>query len=160
MYRISILALALSWTFSAGVSAEDPAPAAPSAPAPMVQGSEDAVPGLPFQEGDVLALDQIDKLAEYLPPPFWENRRYFFFEGMQLEIGPSYRKYGESDAYRNVTNENRGKASIGRDGSLAGVRRRRIPDSIRALLRDGFRFHPRRLFRPGILSSFVSSSVA
>ncbi len=90
MYRISILALALSWMFSAGVSAKDPAP---SAPAPIVHDSDDAVPGLPFQEGDVLALDQIDKLAEYLPPPFWENRRYFFFEGMQLEIGPTQRDY-------------------------------------------------------------------
>jgi hypothetical protein len=37
-----------------------------------------------------------------------------------MEIGPSNRKYGESDAYRNVTNENRGKTSIGPDGSLAG----------------------------------------
>ncbi len=35
-------------------------------------------------------------------------------------LGKPFRKYGESDAYRNVTNENRGKASIGPDGSLAG----------------------------------------
>ncbi|MAE96279.1 MAG: hypothetical protein CL910_16630 [Deltaproteobacteria bacterium] len=39
---------------------------------------------------------------------------------MELEIGPSFRKYGESEAYRRVTRQNRGKASIGRDGSLAG----------------------------------------
>ncbi len=116
MYGIWILALAVSWTFSSGVYAQDVA----SAPAAQPLGSEDVVPGLPFQEGDVLTFDQLDKLKDYLPPAFWENREYFFYEGMELEIGPSNRKYGEADAYRDVTEENRGKTSIGPDGSLLG----------------------------------------
>ena len=106
MYAVWILALALSWTFSAGVSAED---AALAADPPR---SVEAVPGIPFREGDVVRFDQVDKLEDYLPAPFWENREFFFFEGMALEIGPSFREYGEADAYRNVTNQNRGKSSI------------------------------------------------
>jgi hypothetical protein len=102
MHRRWIPALALGWIFSTALAA-DTGPA-----------------GYPFQEGDVLTFDQVDKLRDYLPSPFWEHRDYFFFEGMQLEIGPSFRDYGESDAYRKVTNENRGKASIGKDGSLVG----------------------------------------
>ena len=107
-YRIRILALAAIWTVFAGTSV---------AAEPL--GAGDIVPGTPFHEGDVVAFDQVDVLEDYLPPPFWENRVFFFFEGMALEIGPFFRKYGESDAYRKVTRENRGKASIGPDGSLA-----------------------------------------
>ena len=62
MYGIWILALAVSWTFSSGVYAQDVA----SAPAAQPLGSEDVVPGLPFQEGDVLTFDQLDKLKDYI----------------------------------------------------------------------------------------------
>ena len=62
-------------------------------------GSDDVVPGVPFAEGDVISFDQLDKLKDYLPPEFWENREYFFYEGMKLQIGPAYRDYGSADAY-------------------------------------------------------------
>ncbi len=114
MYRMGIL------VFAIGLLAPLAASALEGAPAPDVTISEDAIPGVPFQEGRLLTFDQVGKLKDYLPPAFWENREFFFYEGMELEIGPAFRKYGESDAYRKVTNENRGKASIGPDGSLAG----------------------------------------
>jgi hypothetical protein len=44
-----------------------------------------------FEEGDVLALADVAKLSPYLPPEFWAHRELFFYEGMQLEIGPTQR---------------------------------------------------------------------
>jgi hypothetical protein len=53
---------------------------------------EDVAPGTPtFSEGDVITMDKVDALRPFLPPEFWANRDFFFYEGMQLEIGPSGR---------------------------------------------------------------------
>ena len=81
--------------------------------------SEDVVPGLPFQEGDVITMENVDKLKDYLPEQFWENREYFFYEGMELKIGPVQRKYtAGAKVYRDATERFRGQARIGRDGAL------------------------------------------
>src|SRR5262252_8898947 len=84
------------------------------------KGAKDVLPTTPFKEGDVISYDQIDKLKDYLPPQFWDNREFFFYEGMQLEIGPSLRKYGAADAYVTATEQNKGKAKLGEDGALEG----------------------------------------
>ena len=61
-------------------------------------GQEDVAPGAPtFQEGDIITMDSIDALKPFLPPEFWANRDFFFYESMQLEIGPSYRDYSEPE---------------------------------------------------------------
>ncbi len=80
--------------------------------------AQDAVPGLPFKEGDVLSFEDIDKLKSYLPPELWENREYFFYEGMKLEIGPVNRVYEASSAYEGATAKFKGQPTIGRDGAL------------------------------------------
>lgn len=80
--------------------------------------AEDVPPGVPFKEGDTISFDQIDKLKNYLPEEFWENREYFFYEGMQLSIGPAFREYGASDAFNAASQRFKGQARIGRDGSL------------------------------------------
>ena len=81
--------------------------------------TEDVVPGLPFKEGDIITMDQIDKLKDYLPAQFWEHREYFFYEGMELKIGPVQRDYTlGADAYVKATNQFRGQPRIGRDGAL------------------------------------------
>ncbi|MFQ5696788.1 MAG: DUF1329 domain-containing protein [Myxococcota bacterium] len=82
------------------------------------ESAEDVVPGVPFKEGDVISFDQVDKMKNYLPPEFWANREYFFYEGMELKIGPFFRKYGEADAYRKATQEYAGTVKIGKDGAL------------------------------------------
>jgi hypothetical protein len=86
--------------------------------APAQETPQDVVPGVPFQEGDVIEFDQLDKLKNYLPPEFWENREYFFFEGMQIEIGPFFREYGAADVYVSATEKFKGQAKIGQDGAL------------------------------------------
>jgi len=78
----------------------------------------DAPPGPPFAEGDVIAYDQIEKLRDYLPVEFWDNREFFFYEGMRIEIGPTQRDYSESSAYKAVSEQYRGQAKLGRDGAL------------------------------------------
>jgi hypothetical protein len=80
--------------------------------------SEDVVPGVPFQEGDVITYEVMDKLKEYLPPEFWENREYFFYEGMELEIGPFFREYEGNEVYEAATRKYAGQARVGKDGAI------------------------------------------
>ena len=46
-----------------------------------------------FKEGDVITFDQVEKLKPFLPEQFWDNRDFFFYEGMKLEIGPTQCDY-------------------------------------------------------------------
>jgi hypothetical protein len=99
---------------------------------------EDAV-GVPsFQEGDIITLDAVDRLQPYLPPAFWANRDFFFYEGMKLEIGPSYRDYAPADVYVAATKRFAGQAEIGPDRptstsprrSASPARRRSAPRAV------------------------------
>jgi hypothetical protein len=81
---------------------------------------EDAVPGFPFREGDVISFDQVDQIKDYLPPEFWKNREYFFFEGMQTRVGPSFRDYSEPPVFHQATEKFASQVKIGRDGALEG----------------------------------------
>jgi len=74
--------------------------------------------GPTFSEGDVISFEKVEALRRYLPDEFWNNRDFFFYEGMQLEIGPFYRDYTPSDAYMAATKKFRGQARIGPDNSL------------------------------------------
>jgi hypothetical protein len=82
------------------------------------ESSEDVIPGVPFKEGDTLAYEQLEKLKNYLPPEFWENREYFFYEGMSIEVGPFQRPYPNASVFDAATEKYRGQASIGKDGAL------------------------------------------
>lgn len=90
------------------------------APAAFAAEDEDVIPGPPFKEGDVIGLEDVDRLKDYIPEPFWENREYFFFEGMSLEIGPFYKDYPVSEGRIAANAKYGGQASIGRDDSLVG----------------------------------------
>jgi hypothetical protein len=71
-----------------------------------------------FHEGDTITFDQIEKLKPFLPEEFWNNRDFFFYEGMRLEIGPTQADYSPAEAYQRATEKFRGEARIGPDGSL------------------------------------------
>ena len=80
---------------------------------------KDATPGaVSFQEGDVIGFDQVDRLRAHVPPELWANRDYFFYQGMQLEIGPSHYDYTPPAAYQAATERFAGEVRIGPDGSL------------------------------------------
>ena len=78
----------------------------------------DAVPAPPFKAGDVLEFEDIGKLESYIPAPFWENREFFFFEGMSMAIGEFYKDYSPTQAWGDLTEKYAGEARIGRDGSI------------------------------------------
>ena len=54
---------------------------------------QDAAVTPTLNEGDVISFDNLDKIRPYLPKDFWSNRDFFFYEGMQLEIGPATYDY-------------------------------------------------------------------
>jgi hypothetical protein len=83
------------------------------------QQAEDASALTPsFQEGDIITLDNVEKLKPYLPPEFWDNRDFFFYEGMQLEIGPTKFDYSPAKEFIAATERYRGQSRIGPDNSI------------------------------------------
>ena len=79
---------------------------------------EDAIPSAPFQEGDSIDFLSLDKLRGYLPEPYWENREYFFHEGMTMKIGEFYKEYPVSEGRKEANAKFGGQARIGPDNSL------------------------------------------
>ena len=80
---------------------------------------EDTGPATPsFKEGDVISIDKIESLKPFLPPEFWSNRDFFFYEGMKLEVGPFYRDYTPADAYQAASAKFAGQSKVGPGASL------------------------------------------
>jgi hypothetical protein len=93
--------------------------------------AEDVLPGVPFKEGDVITFAQLEKIKDYLPPEFWKQREFFFYEGMELEIGPAFRDYTEAPVYLDASEKHRGQVKLGKDGALEGyVAGRPFPGAI------------------------------
>ena len=78
------------------------------------------VSGPALKTGDVITYDKLDSLQRYVPKEFWDNRDFFFYEGMQLRIGEPNADYTPPEAYQAATKANAGKATIGAEGSLSG----------------------------------------
>jgi hypothetical protein len=89
-----------------------------AAPALAQQAGEDAVGGPTFKEGDVISINDIESIRPFLPPEFWANRDFFFYEGMKLEIGPFFRDYSPPPAYNAATEKFKGQSRIGPENSL------------------------------------------
>ncbi|MAE95581.1 MAG: hypothetical protein CL910_13060 [Deltaproteobacteria bacterium] len=85
--------------------------------APAVS-QEDTSSAPTFSEGDIITVDQIDKLKPFLPPEFWANRDFFFYEGMQLEVGSSYVDYSPPSVYKEATKKFAGQPRLGPGASL------------------------------------------
>lgn len=83
----------------------------------------DALPGpADLREGETVSFDEVDRLRRFLPPEIWPHRDFIFYEGMRLEIGPSFADYSPPPVYAEATERSRGKARIGPEGSLEGHR--------------------------------------
>jgi hypothetical protein len=63
-------------------------------------------------------MDKIESLKPFLPPEFWSNRDFFFYEGMQLEIGPFFRSYAPPPEYQAATAQFKGQPRVGPESSL------------------------------------------
>ena len=90
-----------------------------SALASAAPAQEDVAPGAPsFKEGDTITFDQVESLKAFLPPEFWANRDFFFYEGMQLEIGPAHRDYAPARGYLAARRSSRARRKVGPEASL------------------------------------------
>jgi hypothetical protein len=87
---------------------------------PGAADTADDATGPALREGDVISIEQVDRLKPYLPAEFWANREFIFYEGMRLEIGPSFADYSPPQVYQDATQAHRGKSRIGPEGSLEG----------------------------------------
>jgi hypothetical protein len=90
---------------------------APATPA-FAQREDVSTGGPTFKEGDIITMDKLESLKPFLPPAFWSNRDFFFYEGMQLEIGPFFRDYSPPPAYQAATERFKGQPRIGPENSL------------------------------------------
>jgi hypothetical protein len=83
-------------------------------------GSAARAEEFPFAPGQKLDRAASDRLKPWLPAPFWAHRNVYFYDGMEMEIGPAERDYSAAAVYRELTEKNRGKTRIGPDDSLEG----------------------------------------
>jgi hypothetical protein len=118
------LAATLLWlTLTGGASAVEVPPEGSCQPRP-VQWNSDAVPApsdvIPpaFKPGEQIPYSEWDRLRAWLPEEVWERRDQFFFEGMNLEIGPCYRRYPVPAFFDDATRANAGHAKVDADGNL------------------------------------------
>jgi hypothetical protein len=96
----------------------------------QAQRSEDSEAGPPLQEGEIISFENVDRLRPYLPKQFWDNRDMFFYEGMELEIGPTQFNYSPSAEFDAATERFRDGPRIGPDGSLENfIAGRPFPDA-------------------------------
>ncbi len=82
-------------------------------------GAEDVIPPV-WRPGDLVEIENIERLRGWLPDEVWERRDVFFFEGMKLEVGPCYRRYPAPGYFTGATAANSGKASLDPEGNLSG----------------------------------------
>ena len=118
-WLVSLLLFALVCAPAAAelaVDASQPSVEEAGASEPAVEDADGLTPG--FREGDVIGFDEIEKLRPFLPDAFWDNRDFFFYEGMRLEIGPTQFDYSTNEVFLSATERFRGQARIGPDESL------------------------------------------
>ena len=123
--------LALVLTFGGSARAVDVPPAGACPPYPVEpgregEGGEDVVPPA-FRPGQVIDLDGAARLEQYLPRAVWDRRQTFFFEGMQLEIGPCHRRYEAPSFFRKATEAHAGEARLDTDGNLISYADQGLP---------------------------------
>ncbi len=93
--------------------------AGPPSPSDLLPaGGSEGTPAFPFEEGEHVPFERLRDLRPFLPPQVWAHRSLFFYEGMDLEIGPPHRDYGPPGAYREATARFRGRARVGPKGEL------------------------------------------
>ena len=118
------LGAALLWLALGGAAfAVDVPPEGSCLPRPL-QWKNEAVPEpsdvIPpaFKPGEQVPYSDWERLKGWLPPEVWDRRDQFFFEGMQLEIGPCYRRYPAPKFFEDATRANAGHAKVDADGNL------------------------------------------
>jgi hypothetical protein len=88
--------------------------------------TEDVLPpALP--PGEILDLGGVPRLRNFLPRKVWERRDAFFYEGMQMEIGPCHRRYPPPAFFQAATERNARSSRIDEEGNLVGYGGQGLP---------------------------------
>jgi hypothetical protein len=111
-------AVAVPLAARAGLPPEDQCPVLSGRPG--ASGAlQDALPS-PAQEGMVVKSTDLLLLESLLPEEVWQHRDVFFYEGMQLAIGPCHRRYTMAKDYLEATEKFSSRASLDAEGNLLG----------------------------------------
>jgi len=100
---------------TAGLPAENRCPTMSGHPDDTVH--DDAAPTL-LREGMLLRYDDVLKLRSLIPVEVWRNRNIFFFEGMQMLIGPCHRRYPFPTFFTEATEKFASQVQLDEDGNL------------------------------------------
>jgi hypothetical protein len=73
-----------------------------------------------IEEGMRLGLAQLPLLENLLPREIWQFREVFFYEGMQMEMGPCHRRYPLPDFFEEATRTYAGQSELDDEGNLRG----------------------------------------
>jgi hypothetical protein len=121
----SLLLLALGLALSSGPAHAVEIPEEGDCPPyPVPEGGdapqmEDVVPPL-VRPGQLIPLDQMSMLSNYLPQEVWNRRQVFFYEGMELEVGPCHRRYNAPPFFVEATDGNTGRVTVDAEQNLVG----------------------------------------
>ena len=121
--RIALLAALLWLPLAGGARAVDVPPEGSCQPHPLhwkndsVPEPSDVIPPA-FKPGEQIPYSEYGRLYGWLPPEVWDRRDQFFFEGMNLEIGPCYRRYPVPKFFEDATRANAGHAKLDGEGNL------------------------------------------
>lgn len=130
------LVTALAPTAGAGVL--DVPPEGSCAPRPLQWTPDaktqpsDVVPPA-FKPGQIVEMSQVSRLQGWLPEEVWDRRDKFFFEGMELEIGPCYRRFPEPSYFLEATRAGAGQAKLDGEGNLGGYSGSGLPFALESL---------------------------
>jgi len=132
-------AFALAALFAGGARAGvlDVPPEGSCTPRPLQWQSDgtpapqDVIPPA-FHAGQRIEMKDTPRLRGWLPDEVWDRRDMFFFEGMDLEVGPCYRRFPVPAYFGDATAENAGHASVDADGNLAGFTGEGLPFALDA----------------------------
>ena len=115
-----------------------PAPGACASEPPLLfhpPTGTDVVPIATPKPGEVIDVEHAERLHYLVPPEIWDKRERFFFDGMQLEIGPCYRDYGPPQFFVDATRKLHDSVSLDDEGELYG-HRAGLPFPPELILRD------------------------
>ena len=123
------LAALLLLALPAGAVEVPPEGQCPPYPLPRSQPApdpEDVVPPL-FQPGEKIPMKGLARLSRYLPEEIWERRDVFFYEGMELEVGPCHRRYPAPPFFGAASRANAGVVRLDERNNLLDYRGSGLP---------------------------------
>lgn len=110
-----VLALLAAGPALGGLPPENSCPAIGTSPVP---GGDAVLHRL--REGARIGYDTMPALRDLLPSEIWQNRRVFFYPGMQMLLGSCHRRYPVPSFYLEATRRFAKQVSLDSQGNLSG----------------------------------------